>query len=185
MAGNGFRLARSQGVEGMCGNLRDYPVNPANNTPIFRGDLVTLTGGYVEAAPAAAATKILGIFWGCKFEAPDGSIEFENYWDGGANRTNIQAQVALLPAGATALVKGAEGQVYTQGDIGTRKVFTSNAGDIRTGMSRAVLGPAGSDVAGAPLIVQQKIDLPDNGNDKGDWFEVSLATDSAVIATGA
>lgn len=181
MPGMGFRLARSQGMEGSTGNLHEYPIAPGNTTAIFRGDLVSLNAGFVEAGAAAAGTKYLGIFWGCKFEAADGSFEFKNTWDGGSGRSNAKAQVALIPAGATMLVKGGDGQVYTDADIGTRKVFTANAGDTRTGMSRAVLGLAGSDAATAGLVVLEKVDIPEDG----DWFEVALASDSAVLSAGA
>lgn len=180
MPGMGFRLARSMGMEGTTGNLHEYPIAPGNSTAIFRGDLVSLNAGFVEAGAAALGTKYLGIFWGCKYEAADGSVEHKLMWDGGSGRSNIKAQVVVLPAGATALVKGEDGETYTDADIGTRKPFIANAGDTRTGMSRATLGAAGASVATAGLIVLSKPDIPDGG----DWFEVALAADSSLITSG-
>lgn len=181
MPGMGFRLARSLGMEGSTGNLHDFPIAPGNTTAIFRGDMVSLTGGFVTLGIATAGTKYLGIFWGCKYIAADGSVEFRQSWDGGTGRTNAIAQVAILPAGATALVRGVDGAVYTDADIGTRKILVANAGDSRTGMSRETLAAPGATVANAAFIVLSKVNIPDGGN----WFEVALAADSAVIAAGA
>jgi hypothetical protein len=181
MAGTGFWIARSQGVEGMCGNLRDFPINPSNSTPIYHGDLVTLNGGYVEAASETPGTKYLGIFWGGKYVSPEGSVEYMRWWDGGANRTEIMAQIAVLPAGATALVKGEEGANYTEADIGMRKSFISNGGNTRTGKSNDTLGSPGGNVADGGLVVLKKVDFADSA----DYFEVTLAADSAILHAGA
>lgn len=179
----GFRLARSQGMEGSTGNLNEFPIAPGYATPIFRGDLVTLVAGRVQVASAAAGQKVLGIFWGCKYVAQDGSFEFRPRWDGVAGRTQILAQVAVMPAGATMLVRGTPGAVYTDADIGTRKAAnTATAGDPLSGMSRQSLGAPGATVPTAGLVVLRKVDLPDGG---GEWFEVALAADNAITNTGA
>ena len=181
--GMGFRLARSMGMEGSTGNLSEFPIAPGNTTPIFRGDLCTLNAGNVQVASAAAGQKVLGIFWGCKYVAADGSFEFRPNWDGVAGRTKVFAMVAVVPAGATMLVRGLAGSNYTQADVGTRKAAaTGIAGDPLTGMSRQTLGATGATVPTAGLIVLREVDLPDGG---GRWFEVALAADNAIINTGA
>lgn len=181
--GMGFRLARSMGMEGSTGNLNEFPIAPGNTTPIFRGDLCTLTSGKVAVTDGSAGDKVLGIFWGCKYVAADGSIEFRPSWDGLAGKTNPVAMVAVLPAGATMLVRGKAGQTYTAADIGTRKAAaTGVAGDTLSGMSRQTLGDAGATVATAALVVLREVDLPDGGD---PWFEVALAADNAIINTGA
>jgi hypothetical protein len=181
MPGMGFRLARSLGMEGSTGNLHDLPIAPGNVTPIYKGDMVSLTAGFVTQGIVTPGTKFIGIFWGCRYTAANGDVVFSNYWDGGTGRTNIQAQIAFLPAGMTALVKGIDGAAYTAADIGTRKAHVFNAGDARTGMSRATLAAPGATTASAGFIVLAKIDMGDNAN----WFEVSLAADSSTIALGS
>lgn len=181
MSGMGFRLARSQGMEGSTGNLRTYPIADDYDTPIHRGAMVTLTGGNVTLSAVTPGDKHLGIFWGCKFVDTDGSIRYEKWWSGAAGRSNIEAQVAILPAGATALVRGNPASNYTQADIGVRKSFVipAPAGDNATGQSRQHLANAGATVANAPFTVLQQVDLPD-----GPWFEVALNGDSAIINSG-
>lgn len=183
MSGMGFRLARSQGMEGSTGNLNEFPIAPGNTNQIFRGDLVTLNAGKVEVTDGAAGKKVLGIFWGCKYVEADGSFEFRPMWDGVPGRKDILAQVAIMPAGSTMLVRGTPGAVYTDADVGTRKAANVTVpGDPLSGMSRQTLGAPGATVPTAALVVLRKIDLPDGG---GDWFEVALAADSATINVGA
>jgi len=180
MPGIGFRLARSLGMEGTTGNLHDFPISPSYSTSIFKGGLVTLSAGFVQVGVVTPTSKYLGIFWGCKYEDANGDFVYANMWDGGANRTNIQAQIGLLPAGASALVKGVDGATYTAADIGVRKTFVENSGNTRTGMSGATLAGPGASTANAGLIVMQKIDFADGS----DWFEVALAADSAILQSG-
>lgn len=98
-------------------------------------------------------------------------------------RKDILAQVAIMPAGSTMLVRGTPGAVYTDADVGTRKAANVTVpGDPLSGMSRQTLGAPGATVPTAALVVLRKIDLPDGG---GDWFEVALAADSATINVGA
>lgn len=172
MSGMGFRLARSKGMEGSTGNLHEYPIATGYSTEIFRGDLVTLNAGNVQVSDGSAGSKILGVFWGCKYEDTDGSIKFARMWDGNAGRSNIKASV-ILPFGANLLVKGKEGQNYTQADIGVLKpADASVAGDSATGQSRQTLGNAGASVATAPLVVMGEVtDFPEPGR----WFEVSIS----------
>jgi hypothetical protein len=187
----GFRLARSKGMEGSTGNLRDFPINPANTTPIFRGDLVTLTSGYVAKSAGGAGAKILGIFWGCKYTDAEGGIAFRKTWNGVTGSTNIQAQVAVLPAGATMLVGANPAQVYTAADVGTLKpAAAGSGGNALTGQSSQMLGNAGATVATAPLIVLGFLDanmdevIPAAAGD-AVWAEVALAAANAVELAGA
>jgi hypothetical protein len=186
MSGMGFRLARSQGMEGSTGNLNEFPIAPGNTNKIFRGDLVTLNGGKVEVTDGAAGEKVLGIFWGCKYVAADGSFEFRPMWDGVPGRKDILAHVAVMPAGSTMLVRGQPGAAYTDADVGTRKAADVTAvGDPLSGMSRATLGAPGATVPTAALVVLRKVDIPASPAVEGDWFEVTLAADSAITNVGA
>lgn len=189
MPGMGFRLARSMGMEGSTGNLHDYEINPANTAPIYRGDLVRLNGGFVQEASGGVSSAdfdILGVFWGCKFVDGNGGFNFEHMWDGRTGAKNIQAQVAVMPAGATLLVRGQDAPAtYTAADVGTRKGITYAAGIAATGQSRVSLGAPGASVATGPLRVLRQVDLPDGVPDAalGPWFEVSVVR--SVLGTAA
>lgn len=186
MSGMGFRLARSQGMEGSTGNLNEFPIAPGNATKIFRGDLVQLNAGKIEVTDGAAGDKVVGIFWGCKYVAADGSFEFRPMWDGVPGRKDILAHVAVMPAGSTMLVRGQPGAAYTDADVGTRKAADVTAvGDPLSGMSRATLGAPGANVPTAALVVLRKVDIPASPAVEGDWFEVTLAADSAITNVGA
>lgn len=168
-------------MEGSTGNLHEFPIAPGNSTKIYRGDMVSLAAGFVVRGAATAGTKYLGIFWGCRYTAANGDVTFAKSWDGATGRTGVMAHIAILPAGATAMVKGTDGGVYTDADIGTRKILVAAAGDDRTEQSRETLAAPGATVATAAFIVLGRIDIPGESN----WFEVALAADSSVIASGS
>jgi hypothetical protein len=161
-------------MEGSTGNLREFPINPANANAIFTGDLVRLNAGYViEASGAATGADfdVLGVFMGCRYVEADGSFRFKQMWDGGAGRTQCWAHV-MVPIGATLMVPGQSGATYTAADIGTRKGIVYAAGNTRTGYSGMRLGAPGATVATGPLVVVQALDDVDPG---GPYFEVAIA----------
>jgi hypothetical protein len=174
-------------MEGSTGNLHDFPINPANTDPIYWGDLVNFNGGYVEEATGAANNNdfdILGVFQGCKYVEAGGSFRFARMWNGQVGATQIMAQIAL-PAGATFLIRGTDGQTYTAADIGRRKGVVYAAGVPATGQSRVTLGAAGATVATGPLRVLGQVDLPDGIPDASlaPWFEVAIIR--SVLGTAA
>lgn len=179
MAGFGLRLVRSQGMEGYSGNLFEYPISPANTSPIFTGDVVALNAGFVrEATLGGTAAQndipILGVFAGCRYIDDDGSYVFKNQWNGGAGRSEIFGHIAIPPVGLF-FIRGAAGQVYTQADIGTRKGVLWNAGSVKYGDSRLTLGAAGASVATGPLFVHRLAQLPGNTFASPEpIFEVSI-----------
>jgi hypothetical protein len=158
-------------MEGTTGNLHDHKIAASNTKPIYWGDPVNLNGGYVQEASGAASGAnfdILGVFQGCFYEEADGTMKFARMWDGLAGRTNIRAQIAY-PSGSTFLIAGDPAGGYDDSDIGTRKGVIYAAG-TKTGFSQTVLGAHGATVATGPLMVIQKVDLPE----KGDYFEVAV-----------
>jgi hypothetical protein len=166
MAGFGLRLVRSQGMEGYSGNLFEYPISPANTSPIFTGDVVALSAGFVREATLGGTADqnnigILGVFAGCRYVDDDGSYVFKNQWNGGAGRSEIFGHIAIPPVGLF-FIRGAAGQVYTQADIGVRKGVLWNAGSVKYGDSRLTLGAAGANVATGPLFVHRLAQLPGN-----------------------
>jgi hypothetical protein len=187
----GFRLARSMGMEGSTGNLHEFPIDPTNTTAIFRGDLVTLSGGYVEGVAGAAGDQVLGIFWGCRYVDDEGGITFKKTWNGVAGSSDIQAHVSVMPAGATMLVAVDPTEVYTAADVGTKKpAAAGSGGNALNGQSSMILGAAGATVATAPLVVLGFLDanfnkvIPAAAGD-AVWAEVAVASANSVGMAGA
>lgn len=181
MAGNGLRLARSQGMEGYTGNTREYGIDPTNSNAIFTGDPVVLSGGYIVAATSTTAA-ILGIFMGCRFVAADGSYEFRNQWDGTANRTSCFATVAI-PASGMCWIKGNSGVTFAEAtSVGATHPFVIAAGNAQYGDSRWALGAPGA----GPVIVHRLVDIPGNtwGNTE-PVLEVSVNLQAGTYSSAA
>lgn len=155
MAGNGLRLVMSQGMEGFTGNLREFDIDPTNTGAIYYGDVVAwAASGFVAEATGATDNDdfdILGIFMGCRYVDTDGSIQYSKHWDGGANRSDIRAHVAM-PAGCMITIKGDATGTYTKANTeGHRFGIDYAAGSAVTGVSAVNLGAA-ADSAGPILI---------------------------------
>jgi hypothetical protein len=188
MAGMGLRLVRSQGMEGISGNLNEFDIDPTNSNPIFTGDVVAFDGnGFVEEATGAAANDdfdILGVFMGCRYVDADGDYEFRNHWDGAANRVNVVAHVAVPPH-SMFWIRGAAGTTYTRAaTLGKRFGVVYNAGTPLYGDSRLTLGAAAA--ATGPLLIHRLVDLPNNTFDSDEpWFECSIVRPQGYPALAA
>jgi hypothetical protein len=185
-SGFGLRLVRSQGMEGYTGNLHEFPIDPANDDPIFTGDVVKLVGGLlVEASGLASGAAFIpcGVFAGCRFVDTDGSIRFRQFWDGGPGRKNIVAHVAQ-PVSGVFYIRGADGVVYTQAAIGARYGIVYAAGSPMYGDSRITLGAAPA--AAGPLIVHRVAPLPGNAlGSNMPIFEVAMVQQQLTAADAA
>lgn len=177
MAGFGLKVLRSTGADGFTGSQNEFLISPSNNAPIYRGDLVRLSGGFIIEATGAANNddfSPLGVFQGCRYTDVDGSIVYRPFWDGVAGRSNIRAMVGL-PDGTTFLIKGTSGATYTQASIGARFGVTYTAGSVIYGDSRVRLGTAAAAATG-PLLVQRLVDAPYNSFSATEpLFEVVFA----------
>lgn len=177
MAGFGLRLTRSQGMEGFTGNSFEYPILSTNANPIYTGDPVVLSGGYIVAATAVAG-PILGIFNGCRYVDSRGDYQFENQWDGSTGNTLIFATVAI-PVASMFHVRGETGVTFSQADVGAAHPFVVNAGSPQYGDSRYTINAAGA----GSLVVHGLVDIPGNTWDVDEpILEVSVNLQSATYA---
>jgi len=174
MAGFGLKIVRSNGPEGFVGNQIEFPISPSNTAPIFTGDPVRLSSGFIVEATGAANNvdfTPLGVFQGCVYTKADGTQEYAKYWDGAAGRTNIRALVAM-PNGATFLIKGSSA-LLTQANIGSRYGIAYTAGSTIYGDSRSRLSAASG--ASAPFLLHRLVDAPFNAFTNAEpLFEVSF-----------
>lgn len=174
--GFGLKLIRSTGMDGFTGNQESFPIQPSNTSPIFTGDLVRLDGGWIVEASGAednADFSALGVFQGCRYVDSNGDFVYRSFWDGAANRENIEAYVGQ-PDGAMFLIKGAPDTNYSQSAIGGRFGVAYSAGSTIYGDSRVTL--AATPAATGPLLVHRLHRTPNNDFDTdGPVFEVSIA----------
>ena len=190
MAGFGLRQGRSQGMDGYTGNLIEFPIDPANTNPMFRGDPVVLdAAGFVEeasgATPGTVTGPILGTFAGWRDKASEARIggndnPFAPYWSGAPNITAPVAHV-VMPPHTLFYVKGDSTIDWTAEVIGgSRRDFIYAAGDPRTADSRVTLGAA---TATGAMLVQRLADMPGNAlsNDE-PIFEVAVVAQQATFA---
>lgn len=64
------------------GMVYPYPILGTYATALFEGDLVQLTGGFINqyTLAAAAATPAIGVFKDCTYRDTSGIIQFSKYW---------------------------------------------------------------------------------------------------------
>jgi hypothetical protein len=121
---------------GVPGRLREYTLSTAYNTSLFKGDLVKTDGGG-NLNIAAAGNQVVGVFWGVKYIAADGSVVHKNNWVASTAEKSGTTIVALVydDPNMTFLVQS-NGSM-TAADIGQFcDVDTSATGDAATGWSR-------------------------------------------------
>jgi hypothetical protein len=180
MAGFGLKILRSSGPDGYTGNSAEFPISPSNTAPIFTGDAVRLSSGFVIEATGAANNvdfTILGVFQGCRYVDAQGNFVFSKYWDGVAGRTDIRAMIAM-PDGATFLIKGTPGSSYTQANVGSRYGLAYTAGSVVYGDSRCRMSAASAGTG--PLLLQRLVRAPRNEFASTEpLFEVSVVRNQA------
>ena len=151
----GFRLTRSlDGKEGYTGSLNEYLINPANTTPIFKGDPVRLNGGYIEAS--AANEDMLGVFQGVRFYDPaTRSTVYREFWDGTAGRENVIGQISQDPHMTYHCVWNVTtGGTPDQTDIGAPIDIIYAAGSAVTGDSAVTIGAAIGAAGGQVFVLK-------------------------------
>lgn len=145
----GFRLTRSlDGKEGYTGSLNEYMIDPTNTTPIFNGDPVRMSGGYIVAC--AANEDMIGVFKGCRFYDPGvKKTVFASHWNGGTGREGVLASVSQDPH----MTYNCIWDIATAADpdqtvIGVPVDIVYAAGNTTTGDSAVMIGAAAGDAGG-------------------------------------
>lgn len=154
----GFRPFK-HGV-GVGGRLNEYQLSSAYGTALYQGDVVKSDGsGYL--AKAAATDAILGVFWGVRYTATDGSVVFKRNW---VASTATQSGSLIF-----ALVYDDPLQEYLVQSVGTTALTdqadftnlnTGTAGNATTGISAMMAA------ATTGSLVQWRISKVITANDK-------------------
>lgn len=129
---------------GTPGRLSEYTISTAYNTSLFKGDLVKRDGSG-NVVIGTAGDPAVGIFWGCKYIASDGSVQHKNSWTADTAEQSGTTITALVYDDPNMLFLVQSDGTMTAADIGTYcDVVTSVSGDTATGWSRQQTGTTAS-----------------------------------------
>jgi hypothetical protein len=135
----GFQLVGSwEGVSPTYGQATRYILS-SNNTPIYNGDPVIISGGNGVIQQATAGTSVIdGIFIGCKYlSTSQGRTIWNSYWPGTDASANAEAYVITDP---NALFKvAALAAPFTLSMVGRNVQFNLGTGNTTTGISGATV----------------------------------------------
>ena len=175
----GFRLTRSlDGKEGYTGSLNEYPIDPTNSTPIFNGDPVRFSGGYIVAC--AANEDMIGVFNGCHFTDPGVNRKiFANHWSGGTGRTGVMAHISQDPHMTYNCIWDIAQKVPAQTDMGAPVDIVYTAGNATTGDSAVMVGAAKGG-AGGQVFPLKLIDYVFPDGSRNDWAHPTPIVEVAV-----
>lgn len=130
----GFR-PWNHGSGGTPGRLTEYTLSTAYNTALFQGDLVK-TDGSGNINIAAAGNQVVGVFWGVKYVASDGSYVFKKNWVASTPEQSGSVIKALVFDDPQQLFVAQSVGSMTAADVGQFcDVDTSVSGNATTGQS--------------------------------------------------
>jgi hypothetical protein len=177
------------GGQVFAGSTRQLAITTSSvnyNTPIFYGDVVTLTAdGVVEVSPLAANTSplagVVGVFLGCSYTNPATKQKvFQQYWPGYAS--GVTDAVAFVADDPDQLFKAVNVTGTTSDDatsgllpafvgltaIGNNCRLVLNTGSTTTGDSKTGIYIAGA-TSSLPFRVVDVV--PDTANSSGNFVE--------------
>lgn len=138
----GFR-PWNHGSGGTPGRISEYTLSTAYGTALYQGDVVK-TDGSGNVAIAAAGDQSVGVFWGVKYVASDGSYVFKKNWVAStAEQSGTVIKALVFDDPAQLFVAQTVGS-YTAADVGQfANVDTSATGSAITGQSAQQLSATG------------------------------------------
>ncbi len=147
----GFKYIGSK-TGGMTYGYVQKKIAAANNTPIYRGDLVYgLTTGYIAQSSAGqSVTLAQGIFWGCEYlSTSQGKQIFSTYWPNGDHAVDGVAWIIPLfgPGGAQLFKVQALSTAIPFASIGSNIDINVASGSVTSGVGVSGMTVDGSTVS--------------------------------------
>lgn len=167
---------------GTPGRLNEYTLPTAYNTALFKGDLVK-TNGAGALNIAAAGDQVVGVFWGVKYVAADGSVVHKNNWIASTAEKAGTTIVALVYDDPNMLFLAQSAGSMTSADIGQFcDVNTGTAGDAATGWSRQQTSATGGSESTFKIVdvVGPRHNIPCR-NDVGNQDLYGTGTNALVV----
>ena len=157
----GFKLVGN--LTGVNQNkVTEYNIESGSTNGIFSGDPVKmLAGGFIDVADAAADTKILGIFRGCKFvDATSKEVTHSAHFP--AAQTATGDIVAFVEDNPFNLYEVQSSGTLSRSDIGSNVDVAYSAGSTVTGQSACEIAGSSSTSAANYRLVGVSKDSENN-----------------------
>jgi hypothetical protein len=162
------------GGQVFAGSTRNLPIQYNYGTPLYNGDLVTLSAGYVVIAtyPVSTTNTTVGVFLGCYYTNPTTKQRlFSQYYPGNITSGDITAIIGDDPDQVMKVAVSTTAGGSTIGSASSILVGANMAGGTQTGS--ASTGNSGMSVVGA------------SANASGGGFRVlNLVPDTQVSVSG-
>lgn len=147
-APNGFVPQRMINGAAWTGATNSYPLATTYATALFKGDPVkNLADGTIGVG--VAGSQVLGVFFGCKYIAADGTPKFSPYWPGNPGvltGTQVEALIIDDPNVVYSVQEtaadGSAGTPLALADVNLNINFLYTAGSTATGMSAVSINNA-------------------------------------------
>jgi hypothetical protein len=163
----GFRWTRNLSGGAPTYQLMTQYILASYGTPIFRGDVITYSSGYVQLAAPDTAVKI-GIFDGCEWQSQATKMpRFSPYWPGSDAPSGgyVKCQIITDPYAVF--------QVQTDGTaavgptlIGLNGQFVAGTGNTSTGQSGMTLSHTTNTTSTFPFLI-----VGVGGGPQNNWLQ--------------
>lgn len=132
---------------------RPFSIAADYSTPIYKGDVVELTGTGTNIQVAAAQnTDNLGVFQGVRYVNAQGEQKFSRYWTGETGCTDIVALVIDDPN----VIYLVQCDSLAEGTVGQLADWDAGAGNTATGLSgRSLVTSTGTGTTGGSIAVMR------------------------------
>jgi hypothetical protein len=161
----GYKPVNLIGGQPYAGSTRSLPIQYNYATPIYFGDLVNLTSGYVNLITYPANTTAnhltVGVFMGCYYTNPTTKQrQYSQYYPGSVTAGDITAiiaddpdiviQCAVATGAATGVVGSASSLLVGSNMVGTTTTGSASTGNGTGGVVSAIA--AGASTAGFRVL---------------------------------
>jgi hypothetical protein len=159
----GYKPVNLIGGQVYAGSTRMMPIPYNSATPIYFGDLVSLSSGYATLTtyPANSTNKTVGVFMGCYYTNPTTKQrQYAQYYPGNVTAGDITAvvaddpdvviQCAVASGAATGVVASASSLLLGSNMVGTTTTGSASTGNGTGGVVAA--SAAGASTAGFRVL---------------------------------
>lgn len=159
----GYKPVNLIGGQVYAGSTRNMPIQYNSATPIYFGDLVSLSSGYATLTtyPANSTNKTVGVFMGCYYTNPTTKQrQYAQYYPGNVTAGDITAivaddpdvviQCAVASGAATGIVASASSLLVGSNMVGTTTTGSASTGNGTGGVVAA--SAAGATTAGFRVL---------------------------------
>lgn len=148
----GFQLLGSSGgMSPVTFSMIERKISSSNSEKIYKGDPVEdLATGYIQQWNDAtvAASRLVGIFNGCKYRDATGSIKYSNYWPGSAAADATAFIIPVIGSVPMEFLVQADDAALTFAEIGQNFDVVIGTGNDTTGLSGAALDSSSAATTG-------------------------------------